>query len=59
MSSADIESQPIEDSEIPETDLGELTQNSTSLTSLAINATSNAINTIYKEVVVIADSVID
>ena len=47
MSSADIESQPIEDSEIPETDLGEQAQNSTGWSGLAINATSSAINTVY------------
>ena len=47
MSSADIEPQPIEDSEIPETDLGEQAQNSTSWSGIAINASSSAISTVY------------
>ena len=47
MSSADTESQPIVDSEMPETDLGEQAQNSTSWSGLAMDATSSVINTVY------------
>ena len=59
MSSVDIEPLPVEDSEIPEQDIGEAATDSTSWSASAINATSNVLKRLYEDVVVVADSAMD
>ena len=59
MSSVDIESLPVEDSEIPEQDIVEAATDSVNWSASAINATSNVLKRLYEDVVVVADSAMD